>query len=91
MLLVRGIGPADCTGVALVISAEAARDACKALPHVDRSTVWRDGAHAVWLRHGTASVLSDRAYRGERPWVARSQAAPPARTTLPLALTDSDS
>ena len=91
VLLARSDKPADCTGVALVVSAEPARSACPALPRVDRFTVWRDGAHAVWLQGGVATVVSDRTYRGDRPWVAPSPGAARARTTLPLALTDGDS
>ncbi len=91
VLLARTDKAADCTGVALVVSAEPARSACPALPRIDRFTVWRDGAHAVWLRDGAATVVSDRLFRGDRPWVAPSPAAARARTTLPLALTDGDS
>jgi competence protein ComEC len=36
---------------------------------VDRFTVWRYGAVAIWLDPGGAFVLSDRTERGSRPWV----------------------
>jgi competence protein ComEC len=36
---------------------------------VDRFTVWRQGAAAVWLEPGGARMLTDRQYRGARPWV----------------------
>ena len=87
VLLARSLHAMDCAGVALVVASESARAVCPALPHVDRSVAWQEGAHAVWLRGGVATVLSDRAYRGDRPWVA----PPPgqARTTLPLAAVDS--
>ena len=91
VLLARADPAADCTGIALVVSAEPARNTCPALPRIDRFTVWRDGAHAVWLRNGAATVLSDRAYRGDRPWVPPALASARTRTTLPLALTDGDS
>ena len=91
VLLARSEGAADCTGIALVVSAEPVRDTCPGLPRIDRFTVWRDGAHAVWLREGEARVLSDRAYRGDRPWVAPSPATGRVRTTLPMALNDDDS
>ncbi len=91
VLLARSDKAAECTGVALVVSAEPARSACPALPRIDRFTVWRDGAHAVWLRDGAATVVSDRMYRGDRSWVAPSPASTRAGTTLPLALTDGDS
>ncbi len=91
ILLARAAGPADCTGVALVISAEPARDACPALPRIDRFSVWRDGAHAVWLRHGMATVVSDRLYRGDRPWVPpHTAASATTQPVLPLAQTDED-
>ncbi len=37
---------------------------------IDRFTVWRDGAMAVWRDPDGLRVLSDRDYRGDRPWVA---------------------
>ena len=86
VLLARSLHPMDCTGAALLISAEPARAVCPALPHIDRFTVWRDGAQAVWLHNGQAYVLSDRANRGERPWVPPPAAAPAQRTTQPMAL-----
>ncbi len=90
VLLARADG-ADCTGVALVVSAEPVRKACPGVPRIDRFTVWRDGAQSVWLRGGVATVLSDRADRGDRPWVAPSPATARERTTLPMALSDGDS
>jgi len=83
-LLSRG-GVGDwCGSVGIVVSAEPARGLC---PHpwpalVDRFTVWRQGAAAIWLQpHGRARVLTDREARGARPWVPpppepRSKAAP---------------
>lgn len=58
-----------CGRVAVVISAEPVRTRCTGSTVIDRFSVWRDGAHAVWLRDPPV-VLSDRAWRGERPWVA---------------------
>jgi competence protein ComEC len=88
VLLARSLHPMDCTGAALVVSAEPARDVCPALPRIDRFTVWRDGAQAVWLRDGAATVLSDRSYRGDRPWVPGPPAPARARVTMPLAQED---
>ena len=90
MWLARADKARDCTGLALVVSAEPVRTVCPSLPRIDRFTVWRDGAHAVWLYQGAATVLSDRAYRGDRPWVPPSPATARPRTTLPMALTDDD-
>jgi competence protein ComEC len=36
---------------------------------VDRFSVWRDGAQAIWLDPDGVRVLSDRDARGDRPWV----------------------
>ena len=36
---------------------------------IDRFSLWRNGAYAVWLDTGGARVLSDRQARGTRPWV----------------------
>jgi competence protein ComEC len=36
---------------------------------VDRFTVWRNGATAIWLDGRRAHIVTDRAYRGDRPWV----------------------
>ncbi len=71
-LLVRGTArPQTCRDISVIVSAEPARGLC-ARPWpalVDRFTVWRYGATAVWLDGRRATVLTDRAYRGERPWV----------------------
>ncbi|WP_439577728.1 ComEC/Rec2 family competence protein [Elioraea sp.] len=69
-VLLRGDPPGRwCGRVAVVISAEPVRARCGGSTVIDRFSVWRDGAHAVWLGDQPA-VLSDRAWRGERPWVA---------------------
>ena len=41
--------PPVCTGVSLVIAPFPLRDGCSDLPRIDRFTVWREGAQAVWL------------------------------------------
>jgi competence protein ComEC len=86
-LLLRQGAPDRCGDAAVVLSAEPAAGRCagQAVPVIDRFTVWRDGAHAVWLEPGGARILSDRAERGRRPWVS----LPPeerAATNLPPAL-----
>ncbi len=71
-LLARGAArPPFCEQVSIIVSAEPARGLCpKPWPKlVDRFTVWRDGSVAVWLGAKTARVLTDRAERGDRPWV----------------------
>jgi competence protein ComEC len=71
-LLVRGaLHPEGCAESSVIVSAEPARGLCpKPWPAlVDRFTVWRYGAVAIWLNTRHAYVLTDRAYRGIRPWV----------------------
>jgi competence protein ComEC len=61
--------PAYCAS-GLLISAEPLRLRCPASTKIiDRFTVWRNGAHAVWLGPYGASIVSDRSSRGDRPWV----------------------
>ncbi len=80
----------DCAGIDLLVSAEPARGECPAgVPYIDRFSVWRDGATAVWLTDAGPRILSDRTYRGDRPWVPgpptpRRSAAP----NLPMAVPD---
>ena len=65
-----GAQAGDCAGVLLLVAAEPARGECpREVRLLDRFTVWRDGAHAVWIEGGSVRVLSDRTERGERPWV----------------------
>lgn len=58
-----------CGQAAIILSPEPVRGRCDGSLVVDRFSVWRDGAHAVWLLPSGPVVLSDRAYRGDRPWV----------------------
>jgi competence protein ComEC len=60
-----------CADAAVLVSAAPVRDACPppSPPLVDRFTVWREGAAAIWLEPGGARILTDRAERGDRPWV----------------------
>ncbi len=88
VLLARSLRPMDCAGAVLVVSAEPARAVCPSVPRIDRFTVWRDGAQAVWLHDGAATVVSDRAYRGDRPWVPPAPLPSRPRTTQPLALAE---
>lgn len=71
-LLVRGAThPDGCAAASVIVAAEPARGLCpRPWPKlVDRFTVWRDGAVAIWLEPNGARVLTDRAERGTRPWV----------------------
>jgi competence protein ComEC len=62
----RGPHPA-CGTAPVLLSPEPIRGDCPGSVVVDRFSVWRDGAHAVWL--DPPRVISDRAWRGDRPWV----------------------
>jgi competence protein ComEC len=57
-----------CGQAGLLVASEPIRPRCAHGVSIDRFTVWRDGAQAVWLEAGVR-VVSDRAWRGERPWV----------------------
>ena len=79
----RGNIMAQCGAVAVMISAEPIRQRCRQSIMIDRFSVWRNGPHAIWLLPTGAQVISDRAWRGDRPWVPppplpRAAAEPPA-------------
>jgi len=66
--------PALCAEAMVVLSATPQRNSCERGMFIDRFSVWRDGAQAVWFERGVgASVVSDRAWRGARPWVMEAQ------------------
>ena len=82
-LVRRGDIRAQCGAVAVIISAEPIRQRCRDSILIDRFSVWRDGTHAIWLSSKGAVVVSDRVWRGSRPWVPpppqpRAAAEPPA-------------
>lgn len=84
-LLRRGSAMTQCGAVAVIISAEPIRQRCRQSILIDRFSVWRDGPHAIWLSEKGTQVVSDRAWRGNRPWVPpppqpRAAAEPPAPT-----------
>jgi len=88
-LILRTSARPDCAGVTLLISAEPARGECPAgIPYIDRFSVWRDGAHAIWLTAAAPHVLSDRANRGDRPWVPGLPTPNRSAPNLPMATTD---
>jgi competence protein ComEC len=71
-MLARGAKHPDfCAQVSVTVSAEPARGLCpRPWPElVDRFTVWRNGSAAIWLEAGGARIVTDRAERGDRPWV----------------------
>lgn len=85
-LVLRPRGSAgECARVAVLVSPEPAHGACRGVPFVDRFSAWRDGSHAIWLRDGDVRVVSDREWRGERPWVAPRPGAVRRVPALPMA------
>ncbi|MBW6396249.1 ComEC family competence protein [Roseomonas sp. HJA6] len=58
-----------CGRAALLVSAEPIRGRCAGSQVLDRFSVWRNGPHAAWFDSDGVRVLSDRAWRGTRPWV----------------------
>jgi competence protein ComEC len=83
-LVRRGNIVAQCGAVAVIISAEPIRQRCRQSILIDRFSVWRNGPHAVWLSPTGVQVISDRAWRGVRPWVPppplpRAATEPPAQ------------
>jgi competence protein ComEC len=86
------ITPDTCRQTAVLVAAAPARGLCpRPWPAlVDRFTVWRYGATAIWLDGPHIRIVTDRAFRGVRPWVIP---LPPPRTSrpgpaLPLAPSD---
>ena len=89
VLILRTNAQPDCTGITLLVSPEPARGDCpSSVPYIDRFSVWRNGAHAIWLTDAGPRVLSDRINRGDRPWVPGLPT--PSRTVpnLPMATPD---
>ena len=84
ILLRGGAADAACGRAAVVVSAEPVRGRCTGSQVVDRFAVWRNGPHAVWLDPAGGRVVSDRAFRGARPWVP-APPSPRTREDLPPA------
>ena len=65
----------DCGGAQVVLAIGHGSPRCLgAATVIDRETVWRQGAAAVWLRSDGARVVTDRDWRGVRPWIPTGQA-----------------
>jgi competence protein ComEC len=64
----------DCRAATLVIATVPVDSPCpSARTVIDIKTLARDGAHAIWLRRGRPDIMSDRSWRGSRPWVIRAE------------------
>lgn len=89
VLLTAGKARLDCAGIVLLITAEPGRDVCpRGVRYLDRFSVWRDGAIAVWLTAAGPVVLTDRAFRGARPWVPPPPVPRRAVPSLPMAVVE---
>ena len=74
--LVREAGalPEDCLSADAIVSAvPVGRNCPSAQVVIDRFDLWRDGAHALWLKDGIFRVKSVNGSRGYRPWVVRPE------------------
>jgi competence protein ComEC len=60
---------AFCGQATLLLSAEPIRGRCRDTRAVDRFSVWRNGPHAIWMTTDGTKIVSDRDWRGQRPWV----------------------
>jgi competence protein ComEC len=58
-----------CGQAALLLSPEPIRGRCRGVGSVDRFSVWRNGPHAIWLSPEGIRIVTDRDWRGARPWV----------------------
>lgn len=64
----------DCRRADILLSAVPVRIDCPGPDIiVDRFSVWREGAHALWLGRAPPRVLSVAAARGDRPWTRRRE------------------
>jgi competence protein ComEC len=63
----------------IVISAEPLQSCPRDVLKIDRFSVWREGAYAVWLGTDGVRAVSDLSLRGDRPWVL----GPPVRNAAP--------
>ena len=89
LLLRPGPAATPCDTADLVVSPEPLRGRCRPAAVIDRFTVWREGAQAAWIAADGVRVVSDRALRGDRPWVAPGPAPRlqrPSRAPLAPAL-----
>ncbi len=70
----------DCRRADAIVSVVPVRRRCPAPSVViDRFDLWREGAHALWVRPDGMRMASVNALRGERPWVPSRQPRSGAR------------
>ncbi|MFT8421099.1 MAG: ComEC/Rec2 family competence protein [Gluconacetobacter sp.] len=68
-LRLRGAPPVRCAGLELLVTLAPDDAGCPGVRRLDTLETWKSGAQAVFLRHVGPVVLSDRSWRGARPWV----------------------
>ena len=67
----------DCGRVDLVIATRfLPRRRCQGSVLIDRSALWRAGAHALWITEAGVRIETVRGSRGLRPWVAERVGPP---------------
>lgn len=67
----------DCHKAQIVVSAVPVFWHCpSAHTVIDRFDLWRQGAHAIWLKPGGATVVTVNGSRGDRPWVLKPNVRP---------------
>ena len=86
------IAAATCRQTAVLVAAAPARGLCpRPWPAlVDRFTVWRFGATAIWLNAPHIRIVTDRGFRGRRPWVIPLPAPGATRAASPLPMAPRD-
>ncbi len=87
MVMREALHDTSCEGADVVLSSEPLQGLCGDVESVDRFNVWRDGAYAGWFTRDGMRLLSDRAWRGARPWVPPAP-LPRSHATEPPALLD---
>lgn len=75
--------PPDACRYAAIIAMEPLSLNCPASAVIDRFTVWREGAVALWLRPDGARVVSDASWRGPRAWTHTPDRAPAGLVVAP--------
>ncbi len=75
--------PPDACRYAAIVAMEPLSLNCPASVVIDRFTVWREGAVALWLRPDGVRVVSDASWRGRRAWTLTPDRAPAGLVVAP--------
>ncbi|MGB4057608.1 MAG: ComEC/Rec2 family competence protein [Alphaproteobacteria bacterium] len=63
----------ECAWADVVLSFERVRkNLCGGKPVIDKTTVRKDGAHAIWLEEKSIHIENAESHRGIRPWSSRN-------------------